>query len=59
MKSSKPSSLNCGLMEDEAWVAKKKRVGNQDVKVLGKCYNSETYGKVRYIRQVKARGVWK
>lgn len=56
MKSSKVSSLHCGLMEDEAQVAKK-RVGNQDVKVLGKCYNSDTYRKIRYIREVKAGGV--
>lgn len=33
---------------------KKKSVGNQDVKVLGKCYNSETSGKARYVRQVEA-----
>lgn len=46
MKSSKASGINGGLMEEEAWVAKK-RVGNQDVKVLGKCSNSDTYGKVR------------
>lgn len=44
MKSDTASILNCALIEDEVRVARK-RIGIQDAKVSGKCYNSNAYGK--------------